>query len=242
MPLRVLTISCAVALTGCDVALSELDQIYSRGADGPVVCGANIDNKNTISSDSISVGLDRAQVDGAVIHLYSHRPAGTVDESTIEQVVAGASDRDLPFVTYRDMALGSGPDRGLALSFDDRDIAGWHGLLPMFARYRARVTFFISQFHALTAEELDLLHAIADAGHSIDYHSTNHLNAQTFSQAKGIEAYLADEVMPDLAAMRVNGFDPLVFAYPFGSRNAELDAALAPHFRFLRASDFNCPR
>lgn len=242
MQLRVLTIACAVALTCCDVALGELDQIYSRGADSPVVCGANIDNKNAISTDSIAVGLDRAQTDGTVIHLYSHRPAGTVDESTIEQVVAGAADRDLPFVTYRDMALGTGPDRGLALSFDDRDIAGWYGLLPMFARYRARVTFFISQFHALSPEELDQLHAIAAAGHSIDYHSTNHLNAETFSRANGVEGYLTEDVMPDLAAMRANGFDPLVFAYPFGSRNAELDTALATHFRFLRASDFNCPR
>src|SRR5512140_1957586 len=123
----------AALLAGCDASLAEMDNIYSRGADRRIYCGQSVDNKNLISTDAIAAGLDRAQVDGTVIHLYTHRPAGTVDESTIELVLAGAADRDLPFVTYRDLAAGAGTT-GLAFSFDDRDLAGWHPLRPLFQR------------------------------------------------------------------------------------------------------------
>jgi hypothetical protein len=233
-----------IAILGCaacDTALSEYPQIYSRPNDGPITCGMNIDNKNLVSVDAIGTGLDRASVEGDIIHLYSHQPAGTVDESTIEEVVAAASDRGMPFVTYADIAAGTAT-YGLAYSFDDRDITGWHALLPMFRYYGARVTFFISSFHALDAAELALLREIAADGHAIEYHSTFHLHAENTLAELGADGYIAHDILPGLQQMRDAGFDPHVFAYPFGARTADTDRALLAVFPVLRASHFNCPR
>lgn len=229
-------------LWACDSSLSEMDNIYSKGTGRAVVCGMSVDNKNLISADSIAAGLDRAQVDGAVIHLYTHRPAGTVDESTIELVLAGAADRDLRFVTYRDLVDGIGAGRaGLAFSFDDRDLAGWHPLRPLFDRYGARVTFFISEFSTLGEDELRMLRDLGGDGHAIEYHSTHHLNAEEFAAQNGVDRYIAEDILPDLQRMRDAGFDPTSFSYPFGARTAATDAALLEHFRLLRAIHYTCP-
>lgn len=230
-----------VALAGCDVTLSEIDNIYSRGLDGPVMCGMSVDYKNTVSNDAIASGLDRAQVDGTVVHLYSHRPAGTVDVSTIEHIVAGAADRDMPFVTYRELADGSAAT-GLAFSFDDHNTQSWHELIPLFELYGARVTFFISAYHGLELDERAKLRELAAAGHDIEYHSTNHRDAEVVTAEQGLEAYLAEEITPDLELMRAEGFDVTVFAYPFGSRTDETDAALLERFSLLRGSSHDCPR
>lgn len=230
----------AAACAGCDVTLSEIDNIYSDGADHRVLCGISIDNKNTVSADAISVGLDRATVDETILHLYSHKPNGTIDESTIEQVVAGAADRNMTFVTYADLADGTAT-QGLALSFDDHDIVGWNQLLPMFDLYGARVTFFISHYTTISDHDRSMLRVLAEAGHAIEYHSTAHLNAETYSAENGVEAYIDDDILPGLAAMRAAGYNPRVFAYPFGARTAATDEAVLQHFPLVRASHFNCP-
>jgi peptidoglycan/xylan/chitin deacetylase (PgdA/CDA1 family) len=230
----------AALLWGCETQLSEMDSIYSRGADHSVLCGMNVDNKNLISNEAIEAGLERARIDGTVLHLYTHRPAGTVDESTIELVLAGAADRDLGFVTYRELADGT-KDAGLAFSFDDRDLRGWHALRPLFDRYGAKVTFFISQFFALEEEEIGMMRELAGDGHAIEYHSTNHLNAEEHSAANGVEGYIAEDILPDLQRMREAGFDPTSFAYPYGARTHATDAAVLHHFRLLRAISYTCP-
>jgi len=229
-----------VALAGCDVTLSEIDNIYSHGAEHRVLCGISIDNKNTVSADAIAVGLDRATVDETILHLYSHKPNGTIDESTIEQVVAGAADRNMNFVTYAELVDGTATE-GLALSFDDHDVVGWNSLLPMFEIYGARVTFFVSHYSSINDEERRLMRNLSDAGHAIEYHSTAHQNAETYSAENGVEAYITDDILPGLAAMRADGYTPRVFAYPFGARTAATDEAVLEHFPLVRASHFNCP-
>jgi len=229
-----------VCLAGCDVTLSAMHNIYSRGADHPVLCAVNIDNKNVVSTDAISMALDKAQVEQLVVHMYTHKPAGTVDESTIEQILAAAADRLMPFVTYRQLVEGKAT-YGLAFSFDDHDLDGWYPLRDIFDLYGAKVTFFISAYHTLGDPERRKLRDLAADGHSIDYHSTFHENAETYERDLGVDAYIADDILPDLELMRADGFDPTTFAYPFGARTLTTDAALLQHFPLIRASDFNCP-
>ena len=232
----------AVALlAGCDVTLSQIHNIYSDGADHPVLCSANVDNKNVVSADSIAQALDKAQVEELVVHLYTHQPEGTIDESTIEQIVAAAADRQLPFVTYRDLVDGVETHGGLAFSFDDHDLEGWHALREMFALYDARVTFFISAYHSLNDVDKARLRDLYNDGHAIEYHSTNHLNAESYSADFGVDGYIADDILPDLELMRADGYDPKTFAYPFGARTLATDAALLEHFPLVRASSFKCP-
>ena len=205
-----------------------------------MVCSFSIDNKSVVGADAIAAGLGRAQADGTVIHLYAHRPGITVDASTIELVLAEAADRGLPFVTYRDLVEGIGT-AGLALSFDGHFAAGWHAMRPMFDRYGAKVTFFISSFYVLTESEVGQLRELEGDGHAIEYHSTNHLDAEEFAASKGIDRYLAEEIFPDLDRMHEAGFTPVSFAYPFGTRTAAIDGALLQHFRLLRAIRYTCP-
>lgn len=235
----------ALIIGGCTTS-SELDHIYSRGADHAILCGLSVDNKLPHSSDGIAHSLDRAQAERRVIHLYSHRPAGTVDEATIEEIVGGAADRNMKFVTYRELAdewlePGSETLQGLALSFDDYDIDGWYSLREVFQLYDARVTFFVSSFHVITPEQVVKLQQLEDDGHAVEYHSTNHENAEEFSNELGVDRYIDEDILPGLQRMRAAGFDPQVFAYPFGARSPETDVGLLNHFVMLRAIDATCP-
>ena len=63
---------------GCDATLAEYDNIYARGGDHFVLCGMSVDDKNSVSVDEIGAALDRAQIDGTTLQLYSHKPARTV--------------------------------------------------------------------------------------------------------------------------------------------------------------------
>lgn len=227
--------------SGCIASLADMDEIYSRGADHYVLCGMSIDDKNSVSIDAIGGALDRAQIDRTSLHLYAHQPTRTVEAAAIENVLAGAADRGLGFATYADLAAGEVPG-SLAFSFDDHDLIGWTALRPVFARYQARVTFFISAYPDLEAEEIAQLHQLAADGHDIEYHSTNHYDAEEYAAENGVDAYVADDILPGLEAMRAGGFSPTIFAYPFGARTTEIDDALRPYFNHLRAIQFTCPR
>jgi hypothetical protein len=236
-----LLVTLSVGSVGCDATLAEYDNIYARGADHFVLCGMSIDDKNSVSVDEIGAALDRAQIDGTTLQLYSHNPQRTVEVSTIETVVAGAADRGMGFATYAALSEGEVPG-SLALSFDDHDLAGWTTLRPIFDRYAAKVTFFVSAYGYLNDEQKAQLHDLEADGHDIEYHSTSHENAELYSQEHGVTAYMDDDILPGLELMRQDGYRPTIFAYPFGARTAATDEALRPYFAHLRAIRSTCPR
>jgi hypothetical protein len=236
-------VSCALALTeisGCASGMADFDDIYTRTGERYVLCASNVDDAHHIASEQIDDAFDRAIADGTTVQLYAHRPGGTVQLTTIEGILAAAAEHGMELTTYDQLSAGVVPG-GLALSFDDHSLAEWTALRPMFARYGARVTFFISEFLDLTDDEQAQLRQLADDGHDIEYHSTHHLNAVHYAAAHGIDAYVADEIRPALDAMRAAGYPTTVFAYPFGARDDAIDAALAPYFTHLRAIRTTCP-
>jgi peptidoglycan/xylan/chitin deacetylase (PgdA/CDA1 family) len=237
-----LVLCCVPALTGlfaCTKMMSDETDIYSRG-EHFVLCSSSIDDKNHVTAAQIADAIARASADQTTVHFYTHTPGVTVQLSTIEDVLATAWARGLEFTTYEQLSADVAPG-SLALSFDDHSIASWTTLRPLFARYGARVTFFVSAYLALTADERAQLHQLADDGHDIEYHSTNHLDAVDYVAAHGMDAYIADEILPALDAMRADGYPTTIFAYPFGVRNAATDAALARYFTRLRAIRSRCP-
>jgi peptidoglycan/xylan/chitin deacetylase (PgdA/CDA1 family) len=122
----------------------------------------------------------------------------------------------------------------LALTFDDAYVDEWVAALPIFAKYGARATFFVAYAPKLESRDVAKLHTLLSAGHEIGYHSVTHANAVTFSQAQGVDRYIATEVIPGLDVMTLFGFKPAAFAYPFNAHTAELDEALHAHFQVLR--------
>jgi hypothetical protein len=241
---RVRALWILLCVAGCDSTLVNIDEIYTRGAPQFVMCGMAIDDKNSTSVDAIGGALDRAQIDGTTVLLYAHKPGDlpneTVDPATIELTLAGVADRGMTFATYSDLAAGEVPG-SLALAFDDADIQGWTDLRPMFMHYDARVTFFVSEYLSFGDAEKAELRQLAADGHDIEYHSTRHLNAENYANAHGADAYINDDIMPALQAMRNDGWAPTIFAYPFGARNAATDKALAPLFTHVRAIRSTCP-
>jgi peptidoglycan/xylan/chitin deacetylase (PgdA/CDA1 family) len=226
------------ATTSCQQDLADLDGAFYNGDSRLVHCGVNLDTSANTSIASIDAALDRARDRHEVLELYAHHPGDTVPFEKIEHVLAGARDRGLTFVTYSDFARSSDAVAGLALSFDDTSVAAWFSLRPMFQRYAARITFFVSRYQGISPEQRANLKTLAADGHDIEPHSVLHLRAPEYVEEHGINAYVRNEVDPSIAALRNDGYEVHAFAYPFGARTGELDDALVKRVPILRSVAF----
>lgn len=236
------TVACLVTtalLAGCQADLADLDGIFYDGDGRTVHCAIDLDTKANISTASLDGALDRARDRGQVVELYAHNPQKTVKLSVIEHVLAGARERGLPFVTYTDFAHSGGLGAGVALSFDDTSVRPWHDARPLFQQYGARVTFFISRFYAIADAERAMVRDLADDGHDIEPHTVNHVNSPQYVEEHGLAAYLKDEYQPSIDALEAEGYQVSAFAYPFGARTDELDAALRVRTPILRSVEFS---
>jgi peptidoglycan/xylan/chitin deacetylase (PgdA/CDA1 family) len=234
---------------GCQTQLDEIDGAFYNGDQRLVHCGVNLDTSARTSLDAIDGALDRARSRGEVVELYAHHPGATVPIAKLEHVLAGARDRGLAFFTYADFAHGRDAAPGLALSFDDTSIDAWFALRPLLQQYQARVTFFVSRYHFVGPEQHAELQQLAADGHAIEAHSVLHLRAPDYVEARGLNAYVHDEVDPSIQILRDEGFEVEAFAYPFGARTDELDRAIAKRVSVLRSVAFTytmvgdpCPR
>lgn len=235
--------------SACRGPISELDGVFYDGDGRLVHCGVNLDSSANNDLASIDTGLDRARDRREVVELYSHRPGGSVPVDKIEHVLAGARDRGLAFVTYSDFAARTEVAPGLAMSFDDTFVAEWLALRPMFQHYHARVTFFVSRYATLGEDAHAGLQLLAADGHDIEPHTVQHLRAPDYVENYGIDAYLRNEVDPSIAVLEQDGYEVHAFAYPFGARTDELDAAIGKRVPVIRSVAFAydaiespCPR
>lgn len=226
------------ALGGCQSDLEDLDGIFSSEQGRRVHCAVNLDTKSNLSFASIDRALDRALDRGEIVELYAHSPGRTVKLEVIEHVLAGAAERGLAPVTYADFANGDARAPGLALSFDDWSVRAWADTLPLFARYGARVTFFISHYGVFYDEEKALVHALAAAGHDIEPHTVNHVHGPEYVEKHGLGPYLRDEVWRSIDELEADGHTVRAFAYPFGARTREIDDAIRQRVPVLRSVEF----
>ncbi|HEX4421580.1 MAG TPA: polysaccharide deacetylase family protein [Kofleriaceae bacterium] len=218
-----------------------MDGVFYNGDHRLVHCGVNLDAKSDNSLDSVDSGLDRARDRHEVIELYAHHPGVTVPIDKIEHVLAGAQARGLSFVTYSDYAQGLDPAPGLALSFDDTFVDAWVALRPMFAQYHARITFFVSRYYEMSAEQRAGLKLLAADGHAIEAHTVHHLRAPDYVDENGLDAYLHDELDPSIDELRADGFPVDAFAYPYGLRTGQIDDAIAKRVSVIRSVAFSYP-
>ncbi len=68
-------------------------------------------------------------------------------------------------------------------------------------------------------------------------------------EENGLGAYMKEEALPSIDALRADGYDVTSYAYPYGARTSELDDALLKHVAVLRSVSFSiegaidpCPR
>ncbi|MBO7741194.1 MAG: polysaccharide deacetylase family protein [Victivallales bacterium] len=122
----------------------------------------------------------------------------------------------------------------LCITLDDRYFQSWDGAIPFFAKYDARVTFFV--YGGIDDTALAYMKKLQDAGHTIGLHSLTHAKAGDYYQANGDGAYTAAEIMPQLKICQAKGIRIRAFAYPSSQRTPETDAELFRNFDFLRTN------
>lgn len=217
------------------------DSVYFTYDDRQLLCGMPIDDYQVAENwDRLQARIDNAVEQNWVLNVYAHSPGVTISMATLDRAFSMFERAHLPFMTYADLDPAAPPRPGVVFAFDDDGIETWTAAQPLLARYRARVTLFVTRYDLFTPEQRTQLHALADAGHVVEAHSMRHLEAAVYAAEHGAEAYLNDEVLPSFAALRADGFTPESYAYPFGSRTPETDAVIEPHVRYLRATPGTC--
>jgi hypothetical protein len=235
-----LAIAVFALLAGCDRdSLDQMDGIYYQWNDRKVLCSANLDASAHNDLESITRGLERARDRGEVIGIYAHDIGHTVSRDKLEAVLAKIQEIGLDYVTYPELSADLPRKGGVLLSFDDNYIDAWFSTRELFEKYGARVTFFVSKYDLASAEERRELHELAEDGHAIEAHGRRHLRGPRYVEDNGMRSYLHDEVLPSLDLLRADGFNPTVFAYPFGMRTAETDRAILQYVGRLRSVSYS---
>jgi peptidoglycan-N-acetylglucosamine deacetylase len=123
---------------------------------------------------------------------------------------------------------------GICVSFDDRTIREWKELSPLFDRYGAKVTFFVTQFDSLDEEEISILEELKAKGHEIGSHGAMHVISEHYIQEHGYRKYLENEIDQSVSSMEKQGLKPTSFAYPYGAKYWFTDYLLLKRFKVVR--------
>jgi len=126
---------------------------------------------------------------------------------------------------------------GIALSWDDSGhIQSCYQYLSIFQKYNAKCTINVNNVSNRRQAEIELkeLNALHSAGWEIALHGNNHIDSVQFLNGNTPEAWLNQEIFPNIVEITRYGYPVYTLAYPYSSRNAVSDAAVAPYFRTLR--------
>lgn len=123
----------------------------------------------------------------------------------------------------------------IALTFDDNAVDNWTQYLPLLDSLGIKATFFVCKYHTLNDAQKRGLRLLEEHGNEIGYHTSNHLDLVKEVNKSGCARVYRDELKKDLDLMRADGFDPMNFAFPYGSHNSELDAIFLHYFKTVRA-------
>jgi peptidoglycan-N-acetylglucosamine deacetylase len=124
---------------------------------------------------------------------------------------------------------------GVCISFDDRSVHEWFAIRPLLQKYNARVTFFVTQWDSLSAEEKNMLRILQEDGHEIGFHGALHVVSEYYIKEHSMAKYIEDEIEAGIEAMHADGFYPTSFAYPYSAKYWFTDRALLKHFSVLRS-------
>ena len=120
----------------------------------------------------------------------------------------------------------------LLLSFDDRNFEDWVRAIPIFEKYNAHATFFVSG--EFTPDVVHSVKKLMAAGHSIGLHGQHHANVKKLVVEKGWEAYCAQELDVVMRQCDAAHIPVRNFAYPNGYRDEATDKLLLGRFDRVR--------
>ncbi len=120
----------------------------------------------------------------------------------------------------------------LLLAFDDRNFADWERAIPLFEKYGARASFFVSgEYDSLAVRTAKKLMA---AGHTMGLHGQNHLNVPSAIAELGKDGWWAKEIATAKRQADVAYIPVRSFAYPNNRNDAASDEFLLTRFERLR--------
>jgi peptidoglycan/xylan/chitin deacetylase (PgdA/CDA1 family) len=226
----------ATSCTGVD------DRLLYGYDDRRVVCSRAFDDYQApLKWDRVEDQLAAAEAGGAAALFHAHDPGLSVSLDSIERLLSMADLHGLEYVTYDELRAGP-PRPSIAIAFDDHTVEDWIAHRDILQRHGARVTYFITYIDRMTDEEHELLHELANDGNGIEAHTLNHLHARDYVASHGVDAYIADEVIPSITGLQAIGFEPHSFAYPYGEDVPEVTARLLDEdFDRVRVGQGSCP-
>lgn len=115
----------------------------------------------------------------------------------------------------------------VCLTFDDRNFANWLKVLPLWKKYDAHATFFVSG--AVDDVAVNAMNLLQNDGHSVGLHALHHAKYPNKP-----DSYIEEEILPQLEICRNSGINVRSFAYPYSLRDEESDRKLFEIFDFLR--------
>ncbi len=141
------------------------------------------------------------------------------------------SERPSIFATVSDLAVdvkfidcipsGEPPKGVLALAFDDRNFDDWVNAIPLFEKYNAHATFFVSG--KIDAVAVRAMKKLSESGHTIGLHGETHANADVELPARGAERYFLEEIFPQTDLMQKAYIPYSSFGYPNNRHSQETD-------------------
>jgi len=211
--------------------------------DRRVLCSQPVDDITHLAPwDLVEDEMQVAEHTHSVALLHAHTPGETISTAAIERVLTMADEHHLAFLTFRELAYGETPSAGLALAFDDNGIDAWFSVRDQLAAHGAHVTFFVTRWYSRSDAERAELWTLFGDGHDVEPHTVNHLHAPQYVRDHGLDAYIADEVIPSIDGLIQAGYPPAnTFAYPFGEHTEELDLAIFPIVPRVRVGPATCP-
>lgn len=123
---------------------------------------------------------------------------------------------------------------GICLSFDDKSIDEWYELVPLFKKYNATATFFITKPYTLTDNEIQKLKTMEKEGFEIGFHGYHHKSAEHYIRNHSYKEYLQNEIEPGIRFMDSVEINCQSFAYPYGAEYWFTDYLLQKHFTTVR--------
>ena len=136
-------------------------------------------------------------------------------------------------VEYVDCTPMRGQPKGvLLLSFDDRNFDDWTKALPVFDKYGAHATFFVSG--EIDNDVVRRLKTYQHHGHSVGLHGLRHADADTAIAEKGAAKWFEDDIRKQIQTCQVCYVPVFAFAYPNCRHTEESDRTLYPHFERVR--------
>ena len=232
-------VTACAALAGCQLGPEMLYPWDQRR----VVCSQPIDDITQKAPwDQVEGRMQEAEHTNSVLLLHAHTPGVTITTAAIERVLTMAEDHHLAFLTFRDLAEEGAPRAGLALAFDDNGIDAWFSVRDLLAAHGTHVTFFVTRWYSRSDAERAELWTLFGDGHDVEPHTVNHLHGPQYVSDHGLDAYLADEVIPSIDGLIQAGYPPATtFAYPFGQHTDEMDLAIFPIVPRVRSGPGGCP-